>query len=252
MIYDCFMYNNEVELVDLRINLLKHKVDHFVAIELSHTHSGKAKTQVPLQTHPQLDVIQVRVPDYVLGQGSWAIENYHRRQTTEVLDKLFRPDPQDTVLISDADEIPNPYVVDSPVLPRGRLVQRMHYFYLNTQADHTWYAGTVKLPWYELQQTDIQELRMLGHTGHCPLPKIAEGGWHWSSLGPWSMVERKLGSFAHTEFATDEAKQNVRRRREAGLDIHGMPMKVVEIKEPDYPKYLVDHIDDYKEFMYGV
>ena len=43
MIYDCFTYFNEDLILDLRFNILFDKVDYFVIIEASKTHSGKSK-----------------------------------------------------------------------------------------------------------------------------------------------------------------------------------------------------------------
>ena len=45
MIYDCFCYFNEDELLDLRINYLKDVVDKFVIIEAAKTFSGFSKPQ---------------------------------------------------------------------------------------------------------------------------------------------------------------------------------------------------------------
>ena len=43
MIIDTFLYFNEEELVDLRINYLKDVVDYFVVIEADTTHQGNPK-----------------------------------------------------------------------------------------------------------------------------------------------------------------------------------------------------------------
>ena len=42
-IYDCFMYYDEDELLDLRLNILDKYVDYFVIVESKYTHSGKKK-----------------------------------------------------------------------------------------------------------------------------------------------------------------------------------------------------------------
>ncbi len=43
MIIDYFPFFNEAELLELRINLLKNHVDHFVICEADHTFSGLPK-----------------------------------------------------------------------------------------------------------------------------------------------------------------------------------------------------------------
>ena len=49
MIYDCFIFNNEVELLELRLNILDPYVDKFVLTEGDTTFSGLPKESVYLQ-----------------------------------------------------------------------------------------------------------------------------------------------------------------------------------------------------------
>ena len=42
-IIDCFLYNNEDLILELRLNLLDKHVDKFVIIEAKHNHSGIIK-----------------------------------------------------------------------------------------------------------------------------------------------------------------------------------------------------------------
>ena len=43
MIYDCFIFNNEVDLLELRLSILDDVVDKFVIIEGDKTFSGNYK-----------------------------------------------------------------------------------------------------------------------------------------------------------------------------------------------------------------
>lgn len=43
MIYDCIMFNDETDLLDLRIQHHSPFVDRFIVIESAYTYSGKAK-----------------------------------------------------------------------------------------------------------------------------------------------------------------------------------------------------------------
>ena len=44
-IYDCFMYYDEDELLDLRLNILDKYVDKFIITESKFTHSGNIKSR---------------------------------------------------------------------------------------------------------------------------------------------------------------------------------------------------------------
>ena len=42
-IYDCFNFFNELDILELRLNILYDYVDYFVIVESSVTHSGQPK-----------------------------------------------------------------------------------------------------------------------------------------------------------------------------------------------------------------
>ena len=43
MIYDCFSFYNELDLLEIRLNVLKGTVDKFVLAEATVTHTGHPK-----------------------------------------------------------------------------------------------------------------------------------------------------------------------------------------------------------------
>ena len=42
-VIDCFIFYNELDLLDYRLNILKEVVDYFVIVESTHTFVGKEK-----------------------------------------------------------------------------------------------------------------------------------------------------------------------------------------------------------------
>ena len=42
-LYDCFMYNNEDELLEIRLNVLNKFVNKFIIVESLYDHQGKKK-----------------------------------------------------------------------------------------------------------------------------------------------------------------------------------------------------------------
>ena len=42
-IYDCFMFNNENLILDIRLNVLNNYVDYFVIVESIYDHAGNKK-----------------------------------------------------------------------------------------------------------------------------------------------------------------------------------------------------------------
>ena len=45
-LYDCFIFNNETDLLDLRLNILNDYVDYFVIVESEETFTGLKKKLV--------------------------------------------------------------------------------------------------------------------------------------------------------------------------------------------------------------
>ena len=43
MVYDCFSFFNELDLLEIRLNVLKDVVDKFVLVEATRTHTGRPK-----------------------------------------------------------------------------------------------------------------------------------------------------------------------------------------------------------------
>ena len=113
MIYDCFTFFNELDLLEIRLNVLNDVVDRFVLVEATKTHSGKDK---PLYFNDnkerykafQHKVIHVIVDDYPPFVTAWTYENHQRNA---ILRGLTQANPDDAIMISDLDEIPRPDLV---------------------------------------------------------------------------------------------------------------------------------------------
>ncbi|HXP48954.1 MAG TPA: hypothetical protein VN922_03315, partial [Bacteroidia bacterium] len=43
MVYDCFTFFNELDILEIRLNVLDKVVDKFVLVEATRTHQGKEK-----------------------------------------------------------------------------------------------------------------------------------------------------------------------------------------------------------------
>lgn len=125
-IYDCFTFYNEYDILELRLRTLYDVVDYFVICELDVTQSGDKKpynfeshkekyrqyldkiiylkeTDAPVLQHDKLEQ-----ENSLIMNGDWAIENYQRNCIMHALQKCR---PEDIVIISDLDEIPNPDIL---------------------------------------------------------------------------------------------------------------------------------------------
>lgn len=83
MVYDCFVFFNELELLELRLEELSDVVDRFVLVEGTKTFRGKKK---PLYFEDNKEryskflnrIIHIRVDDFPESTNPWELE-YHQR-----------------------------------------------------------------------------------------------------------------------------------------------------------------------------
>ncbi len=110
-IYDCFMFFNELDVLELRLNILNDKVDYFVLAEATTTHSGERK-ELFFETNKARfgkflpKIIHVVVDDMpkIINGDRWPSDTFQRNAVIRGLKKCKS---DDIIMISDLDEIPN-------------------------------------------------------------------------------------------------------------------------------------------------
>ena len=285
MIYDCFTFFNELDLLEIRLNILKDSVDRFVLVEATKTHQGKAKPLYFLEQKSRylnfLDkIIHVIVDEYPDYEGRPALV-LERHQRNMILNGLASCRPDDVILISDVDEIPEPRKVrqfkDRPGIKMFK--QRMFYYYLNcmnvAHAGAYRWNGTAMVNYADLSKPhDFRTLRiaLLGlnhdrfiHRIYRNVWKwlnldlmgkrvvfVPDGGWHFSFLGGVEAIIEKIEAFSHTEYNTPEFK-NAEKIREAihrGTDIFGRDFSYACVpQDGNLPDYIVRNRDKYRHLI---
>lgn len=110
-IYDCFTFFNELDLLEIRLNILNDKVDYFVLVEATKTHSSldkelyyqNNKARFKEFAHKIIHVVVSDMPEVKNG-NRWDLENFQRNA---IMRGLTNCEPNDVIIISDLDEIPN-------------------------------------------------------------------------------------------------------------------------------------------------
>lgn len=269
MIFDCFSFFNELDLLEIRLNVLKDVVDKFVLVEATRTHTGKPK---PLYYEENKEryvdfadrIIHVVVDDFRAAeqfrterQKAWARENIQRNS---IIRGLSDAKDADIIIISDLDEIPKPEAVIAAARYSGitRIGMRLYYYYLNYRncSVNEWRLGTQVLRYCDFVNADIYKdfkFDQFVLKDVNPMPSatmirfrrsnrvIKDGGWHFSYLGGIASIKSKLESFAHTEFGEKTKTELwIRDRINKGEDIflRGDKLFVEEI-DGTYPGYVV-------------
>ena len=111
MNWDCFLFFNELDLLELRLLTLDSVVDRFVVVESDITHSGRRKPLFFKDNRNRFSRWLHKIEHYVpknhpVSSDPWTNERWQRDRIADVL----RPSPQDIITYGDADEIPRPDV----------------------------------------------------------------------------------------------------------------------------------------------
>ena len=254
MIYDCMMYFNEIELLEIRLNTLDMVVDKFVIVESPYTHSGKPK---PLYLEEALKEERFKkflskiiyLCDNTLPDSdSWINEN---RQRKFIINGLTDIEDNDVVMVSDLDEIINPGIVSKlkKVNTPHHIDMKFFYYYFNLQMDHNAsVAYACKGRHLKEFNNDMQALRF--HTVKPECPIILDGGWHFSYLGGADEIIAKIEGLAHTEnnIPKFKNKEYIENCLVTGNDLFGRDVSL-KVMPLDIPMYVKDNIEKYKHLI---
>ena len=233
MIYDCFTYFDEIDLLDLRLRTTEAAVGRWVIVEGTHTHQGRPKATNLRDHWSRLArwhdrIVHVTVPPR--GATTHDREVAQRADITPVLTGLgVRPD--DVIHFGDLDEITRADVLAAYRPGDGvRSPEHAHcYYWLNCRCGG-W--GAAKLcTWADAGERAGYDMHTLRHTPARPIP---DAGWHFSFTGGVEAVRRKLGAYLHEELNVPayNDERHVRVCRAAGIDLFLRPGRY-EFVRPD-------------------
>ena len=240
-VVDIVLFDNELEMLDLRVKILEDVVDYFIVKEATHTFQGEPKEMLS-QTykHPKVFTYVVEFP---LGMSTWERDRYQRG--TQVDLRAYGIGEDAMVMTSDLDEVPDPKAVAwlrDHFNPDGMyaLEQQMHQYYLNVHNLGEYWAGTRVCSMDRYRTMDAETMR---HSQQLCMT-LPNAGWHWSFLGGEEMIEKKIRSYAHEEYDNEETIQQIKTRMMYNEDVfnRGFELKTVELDD-FYPQYILDNQD---------
>ena len=277
MVYDCFQFFNELDILKLRLHILSDVADRFVISESTVTFSGDPKPLFYEEHKEEFREFADRIIHVVVGETPMDCDAFARdhNQKCAVIRGLADAKPDDIVIFSDVDEIPNPDTLRTllPQVEDGRiymLAQRLFYGCLNLEdvsgnnlsvtgefegANPRRWLGTKvcrrsMLDIYTMEQLRDAAQKAVG-------VRVDNGGWHFSYMGGGrdeSMEERiryKIRSAAHQELNNRRTLFEVGSKIRSRQDLFGRDSRIVVARIDDsYPQYLRDHLDEYRYLLY--
>jgi GT2 family glycosyltransferase/predicted O-methyltransferase YrrM len=212
-IYDTFIFNNEVDILKQRLESLHNTVDRFVIVEATKTHSGNPKDiifspdLVPQYAGKITYIVVDDLPEVegTITDKSWARE---RHQRDAIMRGLTECRDDDTIIISDVDEIPSVEAIQAFSGCNRILAFNMVLKYYNTDTvgDTPW-AEAKMLPYGLLRQYSPCWAR------YQKAELIADGGEHLSYFGGVDAIIHKIENTAHREYDTEYFKDPERIRK---------------------------------------
>jgi beta-1,4-mannosyl-glycoprotein beta-1,4-N-acetylglucosaminyltransferase len=224
MIYDLFYFFNELDLLEIRLNVLDSAVDKFVLVEFSETYSGiprqseylKNKERYAKWEHKiihyivddfplddELLSVAMKSPNIGRGEDYWIREFYLKESARKAITDL---NDNDIVFISDLDEIWNPQTFTREYLANvdlsnGKIIrpkQAGYYYYLNNRcSEQNGWTGTTLTEYKTIKEGCINHLRTRSLTTY---EEVENGGWHFGFMGGIQGALKKLVDSNHPEY----------------------------------------------------
>ena len=276
-IFDTFTFYNELDLLELRMNILGDIVDYFVINEATITFTGKKKPLYFAENKERFKKWEDKIIHHVLDDNNKTLEKYwegvpyHRSMIEDDICKLplhyqracFHKDSaiyalldhaqdDDIILTSDADEIANPEAIKAISEwfdPSNHYVLKgpVYYYYLNLLCEKEW-MGTRVSTMKMLKSMSVDKLRQ----SHQDAWKVEDGSWHWSFFGDADTVRAKMDAYEHQENNLPQFRDSMEERIEKGVDPFGRDYlytpQVVPIDDT-FPEYIIQNRDKLAKFI---
>jgi len=280
-IYDVFTFYNELDLLELRLEMLNEFVDKFVLVECVETFSGKKKplyfeenkrmfdkyshkiihhiTYDPPQSY---DDLRNRIKDHGTdpltkqiclqalttsnvppGELHWLKEFYQKENIRRALVGL---EDDDLCFIGDIDEYWNPEIDYTVYEDRVyKLKQLVYSAFMNVRSNEPW-AGPLLTNYKNIKNACLNHLRTPSKTEYT---YVENAGWHLTFMGGPERIKLKLEAYGHQEYNNDSVKGMVENRLVAGQDVLGRNEFNFWIDESELPKYILDNKQKYSKFF---
>lgn len=274
MVYDCVPFFNELDILKLRMHIMAPYVDKFVIEEASVTFSGEPKPMVFARNREMFAEFEDKIFYVPVENSPMSGVTTHERdyfQKNQLIQAMGACKPDDIIIFSDVDEIPNPEALtkiiaqfdDSKVY---HFAQRLFYCFLNMEeisgnllSITGEFPGVTKKQWLGTKMCSFANLPKEGIVYLREVPteaetsvRVADGGWHFGYMGGngekdvAKRIGEKVKAAAHQEYNTSRYLTEAVDRLLCGEDIFGRDAKFVRVEiDESYPAYLREHMAEY-------
>ncbi len=241
MIYDGFIFNSELDLLELRLAYLFDTVDYFVLVESRQTLSGFEKPLFYKNNEKRFERFKTKIihiecprrPDLKL----WEYEFFQRSYIKEGLKNCS---DDDIILISDVDEIINlKYVLSLKGLELPALIELPYSLYFfNLLSNHKYCVNL--LGRYDYIKSFNIGRRLPEYPQHVKniiRSKDVKVGWHFSFMFGYQIekYKEKIKSFSHQEYNTPYFlnEERIKRCIRLGVNLFESGIMMLQFKDEE-------------------
>ena len=282
-VFDCFPFYNELDLLEIRLNVLNDVVDYFVLSESTRTFTGKPKPLYFEENKDRFKKFAHKIRHVIVDDSEYDsnIDVWQREfdQKNSVFRGISDCKDDDFVIVSDVDEIIKPDLISKFVVNNSNSIaiikQPSFYYYLNCQSTEVF--DKAKMAKFKHIKSP-QQLRAypkfsrhnsnkLVHTlfkwygsirkricvkfGSCVI--CEDGGWHFTYMKSPEEISDKITDFSHTEYNLDKFTSigSIQSRMKSFKDPYdrGYQLKIIEI-DNSFPEYIVNNQKKYSHIIY--
>ena len=199
MIYYCFPFFNELDLLEVRLHELYDTVDYFVLSEATVTHRNTPKPLYYDLNKDRFKDFQNKIIHNVITDASdvyhgdpWNIDHYmHDNIHSKDLIK-----DSDTVIIGDADQIVKASVLKTLDLGVPYFFEMLYYYYFFNciHLDMLWTSSFI-FP-KQMMVSKAHVIRYHAEQTRLHFERVPDGGWHFSYMGGIESIKAKIRSFS--------------------------------------------------------
>ncbi len=294
-IFDVFLFLNELDLLELRLETLYEFVDYFVITELSQTFSGKSKPSLfekekkrykkysdkiiyNFVSSEKLKELEKKKYNDYISDFNGIVSHQNNGKSYKYLHKTLKREiahrdsailgffdiakPNDYILLSDLDEIPNPLAIRKAVLEKEEEISyfkmEWYLYWMDNRISKPWF-GTVLLKFKYLKGRSLNSIRYASSDEkNVPGNIITNAGWHFSYLGGFKAIREKLNAHPFQGRRVQLAKflDLIRLRRferviKKNKDIFFLKrkFKLIDVKK-SFPDFLIKNKTILRKYIY--
>lgn len=278
-VFDCFSFYDELDLLEIRLNVLNDVVDFFVLSESTRTFTGKPKPLHYDENKARFDKFAHKIRHIIVDDTEYKAETdvWQREfdQKNSVFRELHDCNKDDFVIISDVDEIVNPNAIISAMdnFPNSisAFKQPCFYYFLNCRSTEVIYMAKMAKFKYINSPQQLRAYPKISSHNSNKLSKMfyrwcwivrkrlwpcvihEEGGWHFTYMKSPENISKKIMAFSHTEFDLHEftSVELIKSRMNNIKDPFDRDYELTKVEIDDsFPEYIVNNQNHYSHIIF--